>query len=153
MKMISLLNELERIIQESSSLPLSSKVLVNPEQVLEVIQEIMHNMPDDMKQAQWVKDERKKILIEAQKDAERVLGDAQSQIREMVDENQITQSAYTEAEEIRKRAEDISKEIRQSTNEYADNVLRKVQHDLKVVMEQIELNRQELRGSDAATRR
>lgn len=147
MKIISLLNELERIIQESSSLPLSSKVLVNPEQVLEIIQEIMHNMPDDMKQAQWVKEERKKILIEAQKDAERILGDAQSQIREMVDENQITQSAYTESEEIRKRAEDISKEIRQSTNEYADNLLKKVQHDLKTVMEQIEENRQELRGN------
>lgn len=146
MKIISLLNELERIMQESTSLPLTSKVIVNPDQVLELIQEILHNLPDDMKEAQWVKEERKKILIEAQKDSERILGDAESKIREMVDENQITQSAYLEAEEIRKRAEDISKQIRQSTNEYADNILKKVQYDLKAVMEQIEENRQELRG-------
>ncbi|MPW26045.1 ATPase [Alkalibaculum sp. M08DMB] len=146
MKIISLLNELERIIQESTNLPLSSKILVNPEQILEIIQEILQSLPDDMKEAQWVKEERKKILIEAQKDAERVLGDAESKIREMVDENQITQSAYLEAEEIRKRAEDISKEIRQSTNEYADNVLKKMQFDLKSLMEQIENNRKELRG-------
>lgn len=146
MKIISLLNELERVIQESTSLPLSSKVIVNPEQILEIVQEILHNLPDDIKQAQWVKEERKKILIEAQKDAERVVDDAETKIREMVDENQITQSAYLEAENIRKRAEDIAKEIRQSTNEYADSILKKVQYDLKTTMEQIEANRLELRG-------
>ena len=63
MKIISLLNELERIIQEASSLPLSSKVMVNPEQVLEIVQEVMHNLPEDLKEAQYVREERKKILI------------------------------------------------------------------------------------------
>ena len=136
MKIISLLNELERIIQEASSLPLSSKVMVNPEQVLEIVQEIMHNLPEDLKEAQYVREERKKILIEAQNDAERIINDAESKIRDMVDENQITQSAYLEAEEIR-----------QSTNEYADNILRKVQMNLNNVIEQIEENRNELKSN------
>ncbi|MFZ7121164.1 MAG: ATPase [Eubacteriaceae bacterium] len=145
MKVISLLNELERIINEGANLPFSSKVIIDSEQGIELIQEIIHSLPEEVKQAQWIKEERKKILIEAQKDAEKILGDAESKIREMVDENQITQSAYLEAEEIRKKADEISKEIRKSTNEYADNLLKKAQYDLKTLVEQIEENRKELR--------
>lgn len=146
MKIISLLNELEGLIQEGTHVPLSSKVIVNSEEAMEIIHEIVNSLPEDIKQAQWIKDERKRILIEAQKDSEKILGDAQSKIRSMVDENQITQSAYLEAEQIRKKADDISKAIRKSTNEYADNVLKKLYIDLKSLMDQIEVNRKELRG-------
>ncbi|MFZ7132060.1 MAG: ATPase [Eubacteriales bacterium] len=146
MKIISLLNELESLVQEGMHIPLSTKVVVNSEEALEIIHEIINSLPEEIKQAQWIKEERKKILIEAQKDSEKILGDAESKIRQMVDENQITQSAYQEAEEIRKKAEEISKEIRKSTNEYADNVLKKMYLQLKSLMEQIEEDRNELRG-------
>lgn len=146
MKIISLLNELEGLVQESARIPLSSKVVVNSEEVLEIIHEIINSLPEEIKQAKWIKEERNKILIGAQKDAEQILGDAESKIRQMVDENQITQSAYQEAEEIRKKAEEISREIRKSTNDYADTVLKKLYLQLKNQMDQIENDRKELRG-------
>lgn len=145
MKIIALLNELERIFHEGTHVPFSSKILVNGDEGLEIIHEIMHSLPDEIKQAQWIKEERKKILIEAQKESEKILNDAESKIRGMVDENQITQSAYAEAQEIRKKAEEISREIRKSTNEYADSILRKVQTDLKGLNDTIEENRRSLK--------
>lgn len=147
MKIIALLNELESILNEGTHVPFSSKVMVNTEEALEIIQEIMLSLPDEIKQAQWIKEERKKILLEAQKESEKILNDAEAKIRDMVDENQITQSAYQEAQEIRKKAEEISREIRKSTNDYADTILRDVQKQLKDISETLEMNRKQLRGN------
>ncbi|SHE27406.1 ATPase [Alkalibacter saccharofermentans] len=146
MKIIALLNELESILHEGTHVPFSSRVMVNTEEALEIIQEIMHSLPDEIKQAQWIKEERKKILLEAQKESEKILNDAESKIRSMVDENQITQSAYLEAQEIRKKAEEISREIRKSTNDYADSILKNLQMQIKELSETIEDNRKQLKG-------
>lgn len=147
MKIIALLNELESIMNEGTHVPFSSKVMVNTDEALEIIQEIMLSLPDEIKQAQWIKEERKKILMEAQKESEKILNDAEAKIRDMVDENQITQSAYQEAQEIRRKAEEISREIRKSTNDYADSILKDVQKQLKEVSDTLEVNRKQLRGN------
>lgn len=62
-----LLGRLEEIINEGRAVPFSDKVLVDREKVLEVIDSIRSILPEEIKQANWIKEERNRILIEAQK--------------------------------------------------------------------------------------
>ncbi len=146
MQIMYLIDQIEDIIESGTGVPFSSKVLVDAEEILSLIQDIRVNLPDEIKQAQWIKEERKKILIEAQKEAEAIAKEAEDYIKKMVDENEITKNAYLQAEEILKRAQENAREIRLGTNEYADSILYKLQKQLSELQNTIENNRKELKG-------
>jgi vacuolar-type H+-ATPase subunit H len=125
--------------------PFSGKCMVDKEELLEIIKEIRLKLPDDIKQAKWVKEERQRILLEAQKEANNVVKDAENKISSLVDEHEITKQAYEQANEIISNAQKNAREIRLGTREYADSVLNKVEEILRDTLEVIETNRQELK--------
>ncbi len=146
MSVIQLLDQLEDLIYNGASIPFSSRVMVDPQELLDIIQDIRENLPDEIKQAKWIQEERQKILVEAQKEAETITQEAESYIRKMVDENEITQNAYQQAEEILQKSQQNAKEIRLGTNEYADSILAQLQRQLQELQSTIDENRRELKG-------
>ena len=70
MEIFTLLDELEDILDRSRNLPFSAKTVVNKEEILDLLKEIRLKLPDELKQAKWVKEERQRILVEAQKEAD-----------------------------------------------------------------------------------
>jgi vacuolar-type H+-ATPase subunit H len=145
MEILSILETLEDLVEKSVSVPFSGKCLVDKEEILEIIKELRLKLPDDIKQAKWVKEERQRILLDAQKEASNMLKDAESKIASMVDEHEITKKAYDQANEIVAAAQKNAREIRLGTKEYADNILNRVEEILSDTMEVIRTNRQELK--------
>ena len=68
MEIFTLLETLEDLLERSRGVPFSSKVIVDKEEMLDLIKEIRLKLPDELKQAKWVKEERQRILVEAQKE-------------------------------------------------------------------------------------
>jgi len=145
MEILSVLETLEDLVEKSISVPFSGKCLVDKEEILEIIKEVRLKLPDDIKQAKWVKEERQRILMEAQKEANNILKDAESKIASLVDEHEITKKAYEQANEIVTSAQKNAREIRLGTKEYADSVLDKVEEILNDTIEVIKMDRQELK--------
>ncbi|MGH2684319.1 MAG: ATPase, partial [Actinomycetota bacterium] len=56
------LQQLEELVAEAKSMPLSTSVLVNREEVLELIQEMRASLPEEIKQARWVVKDREQLL-------------------------------------------------------------------------------------------
>ncbi|HHY23296.1 MAG TPA: ATPase [Clostridiaceae bacterium] len=145
MEILSILEALEDIVERSISLPLSGRSLVDKEELLELIKEIRLKLPDDIKQAKWVKEERQRILLEAQKEANNIIQEAESKISSLVDEHEITRKAYEQANEIISNAQKNAREIRLGAREYADSILNKVEQILKDTQDVIQVNREELK--------
>lgn len=145
MEILSILETLEDVIEKGVSVPFSGRCLVDREEVLELIKEIRLKLPDDLKQAKWVKEERQRILLEAQKEANNVVKDAENKIAELVDEHEITKKAHEQAKEIVSNAQKNARDIRLGTREYADSVLNKVEDILKETLDVIRTNRAELK--------
>jgi len=145
MEILSILETLEDIIEKSVSVPFSGRCLVDREEILEIIKEMRLKLPDDLKQAKWVKEERQRILLEAQKEADNVVKEAEGKISELIDEHEITKQAYDQANEIISNAQKNAKEIRQGTREYADSILNKVESILKDALEVVQADRSELK--------
>ena len=85
MEIFTLLETLEDLLENSRSLPFSSKGLVDKEEMLDLIKEIRIKLPDELKQAKWVKEERQRILVEAQKEADGIVKEAENRIIAMID--------------------------------------------------------------------
>ena len=144
MNMISLLDILEDELEKGTNVPFASKALVDREKCLEIIKDIRLSLPEEIKQAEWVKKEQQRILLEAQKEADAITKETEQRIKALVDENEITKNAYQHSREIVETAQNNAKEIRLSAKEYADAILEEVE---KYLIEQVEIlrnNRQEL---------
>ena len=144
MEIFTLLETLEEVIESSKAIPFSGKCIVDKEEVLDIIKEIRLKLPDELKQAKWVKEERGKILFEAQKEAEEIVKEAENRIISMIDEHEITRKAYEQKAQIIETANEMSREISKGTKDYADNVLGKIEVVLEDALKTIQVNRKEL---------
>lgn len=123
MKVLELLDEIEEIVDTSSGFPLTGKILVDAEEILEIVKEIRVELPDEIQQAQWIKDERQRILDEAKKEYESVLRDAKAQAEALIENDDITVKAKMRADEIMKIAEANVKSLKMGTFDYIDSIL------------------------------
>ena len=119
--------------------------MVNKNEILDLLKEIRVKLPDEVKQAKWIKEERQRILLEAQKEAEMIIKEAENRIVSMVDENEITRKAYDQANETIINAQKTAREIKQGSLEYADDILAKLEENLKETYLVLHKNREELK--------
>ena len=75
-----------------------------------------------MKQARLIKDERKRILAEAQAEADEIIKNAQLKTEKMVNEHEITKKAYEQANQIISAAQKNSRELRMGARQYVDSL-------------------------------
>ena len=123
MEIFTLLENIEDILEKSKGVPFSNKVLVDKEEILEIISELRLKLPEELKQAKWIKEERQRILVEAQKEADDIVKEAENRIISMINENEITKKAYEKKAEIIETANEMSREISKGTKDNADNIL------------------------------
>ena len=152
MEIFTLLETLEDIMERSKGIPFTQKSIVEKEEILEIIKEIRLKLPDELKQAKWVKEERGRILQEAQKEADGIVKEAENRIISMIDEHEITRKAYEQKAEIIETANEMSREITKGTKDYADGILANIEAAINNVystmndaMKTIENNRKELK--------
>ena len=145
MEIFTLLETLEEALEKSKTLPLVGKSLVDKEEFLDIIKEIRIKLPDELKQAKWVKEERARIMVEAQKEADDIVKEAENRIISMIDEHEITRKAYEQKAQIIETANEMSREISKGTKDYADNLLEKIEVVLEDALKTVQNNRKELK--------
>jgi len=133
MKVLELLDELDEIIEVASSVPVVRKVMVDPNEVTEIVKEIRLELPDEIQQAQWIKNERTRILDEAKQEYENIIAEAREKADKMVEEDEITIRAKERAEEILRIARDNSSVMKMSILDYTDSMLYNLQEKVDEV--------------------
>ena len=159
MEIYTYLETLEDILEKAKNVPFTEKCMVEKEQILTIIKEIRSNLPDELKQAKWIREERERIIAEAQKDAEDIVKEAENRIISMIDEHEITKKAYVKKNEIIAEANDMYREYSKDAVNYADGILENMEQNmiklgetlngvedaLKTALETIQANRKELK--------
>ena len=136
-----LIDALEDKIDSCTTIPIWGRGIIDKDELLDMIQDIRMKYPDEMKQAKWVKEERQRIINDAQKEAAGIIKAAEDKIAAMVNEHDITQQAYEKANQIVDSAQKNSHEIRVGANQYADDVLRALEEELIKTAETTRANR------------
>ena len=144
MEIFTLLETIEDILERCKTVPFSTKGIIDKEEMLEIIKEIRLKLPDELKQAKWIKEERQRIIAEAQKEAEDIIKETENRIISMIDEHEITRKAYEQKAEIIETANEMSREISKGTKDYADNILQSLESSLIKALEIVQNNRKEL---------
>ena len=62
MEIFTLLETLEDILERSKTVPFTHKGIVEKTELLDIIKEVRLKLPDELKQAKWVKKKEKEFL-------------------------------------------------------------------------------------------
>lgn len=146
MEILELLETIEKIITDSKTLLFSKKKIVDENEILDIVDEIKEKLPDEIKQAKWISEERTRILQDAQKEREEVLREAEKRIIEMIDEHEITRQAEEKSLQIIEKAKMQSRDISDGTREYADSVLAKAEEAVRIIDDQLEGQKNNIKG-------
>lgn len=138
MEIFTLLESIEDLLENSKTLPFSKKSVVDKDEVLDIIKEIRLKLPDELKQAKWVKEERTRIIQEAKKEGEDIVKEAENRIIAMIDEHEITRKAYGEKQKIIESANEMAREMSEGTKEYADNILGEIEETILALKNNME---------------
>ena len=145
MEIFTLLETLEDILEKSKQLPFTNKCIVEKEEILDIIKEVRLKLPDELKQAKWIKEERGRIMQEAQKEADDIVKEAENRIIAMIDEHEITRKAYEQKTQIIESANEMSRELSRQSKDYADSILGDIENTInnaRATMETIEVSMQ-----------
>lgn len=155
---LELLDELEDIIDKGASVPFSGRCILERDELMDVLQELKLKLPDDLKQAKWIKEERQRILQEANAEADEIIKAANEKGISMINEHEITQQAMEQARMIIENAQAEAEAIQEASYNYADSLLDTVEKVSVSSMKELEQcisivrnNRMELRGSNNVT--
>lgn len=149
METLELIDSLEDLIESGVPIPLAGKCLLDKTELLDLVQELRVKMPDDLKQAKWIKEERQRILLDAQKEANTIVKTAEDKIISMINENEITKQANEKANEIMTNANKRAKELRGSTRQYVEDILMDVEKILEKTTGTLRDNRLAMQQKDA----
>ena len=155
MKVLELLDEFESKLEISSSIPFSGKILIDRGEIFNLLKEIQLLLPDEIKHAKWIRDDRNNIIDEAKREAELIISeaknkeqeiliDAQQQSNELLDKHKLLVIAKERAENIVGKAKLEAKDIRQNSFEYSLELINKVHNNMDDITQLLEKNRQEL---------
>lgn len=132
-KIMTLLDELEELISSSSKMPFSEKGIIDLDYAGKIIDDIRLNLPRDIKEAQWVTQEKDRIINDAKSEYNKVILSAKNQAEYLIDNDMIKKEAEKRANALLAEAESHANYIKLRTYEYIDKLLFDMQSDIASV--------------------
>lgn len=137
MEIMEIIDMMEETIDKAPVVPLSGKIVVDKEDLLDYIQEMRLVFPDEVKEAKWVKEERERILAEAQSRSETLIKNAEEKVVQMIDEHEITKQAVDQANQMVNEAQTKAMEIKTDCDQYADDILNDLEKRLDMLLKKV----------------
>jgi cell division septum initiation protein DivIVA len=134
---------LEGMLANGKKLPLTSSVVIDQAAALELIDELRHAIPEEVQSARRINAEGERILERANQEAERIVARAREQASQLIDEQGLTEAAEAESRRLIAEAAADADDTRRGADDYAADVLLRLEGEVSRVLGQIE------RGIDA----
>nr|AKI85293.1 Archaeal/vacuolar-type H+-ATPase subunit H [uncultured organism] len=132
-----LLDRLEDLISNGMRVPLSSRVMIEEEDALAIIDQLRLALPQEIKLARRVVQERQKIITDAQAEADKILAVAKERAEYLMAEQGLINEAKARAEEILRQAKDNAKRSMGEVDGYALRLLSELEAVLEEDLERI----------------
>jgi len=142
--LIILLDKLEDIIDKAPEIPLTGRVLLDSDELLELIDKIRNSVPEEVKRAELVSTEKERLISEGHQRAERLISQAKEQAAGLLKESEIYKQAQHEAKKILNEAVEKARELKEGSEEYAHNVLSDLEEVLSKTLKVVVNGKEEL---------
>jgi cell division septum initiation protein DivIVA len=137
MDILHLVDRLEEIFNAGRPIPLTHKLAVDEDRVLEIIDQMRVSIPDEVKKAQQILNQRDRLLAQAQEEAARTVQLAKEKGDQMVEREPLVVAAQAKANEILHKAKVDADGVRADADDYALEVLTRLESEMVKSISQI----------------
>ena len=137
MDILQMIDRLEELLNESRPLPFTHNVIVDEDRMLDLIDQMRVSIPEEVKKAQQLLAQRDRLLAQAQEESNRTISIAREKSDMLVERDQLVQSAYTQADQIKAQAEADGQVIRQEADMYVMDTLRNLEMEMERALNQV----------------
>ncbi|HLF27145.1 MAG TPA: ATPase [Anaerolineae bacterium] len=123
MDILHLIDRLEALLNEGRHLPLTKGVVVDEQRAWDVIDQMRIAIPEEIKKAKRVNQERDRIIAQAHEEAGRIIDLAREEASGLISDHELTRNAQTRAETIVERARRDAEVIKADADDYVMQVL------------------------------
>lgn len=144
MNVYEILDQIEQIVNNARKLPFSNKILIEQQEILEYLDRLRLSLPEEIREARRLKEEKEEFMQKAQREAEDMLAQTEEIARKMVDETKIMADAEEKAQKIIQQAQEEADEIKLEAYRYAIQVFNSFESQLNEVLEGVHQGLDEL---------
>lgn len=134
MDILTLIDRLEALVNGGWRIPFTAKTVVDENAFFDLIDQMRVSIPQEMKRANDLLQDRERVLATAAQEAERIIEEAHEKVARLVDEHEIVSTARAEAESIKAEARRQADEICKGADEYAIGVLSQLETELSSLL-------------------
>ena len=144
-----LLDQLEEVLGSGSHLPLTTRTLVDEQEIQDILDEIRVSIPEEIKAARRLSQDRDQVIADAHAEAERILAAAESDASDRVAQHSLVRAAELRAGDIEDRALRQAADIRREADAYAFRVLQRLRDQIGQVAQTVDRGISELDAHNA----
>lgn len=116
--LLSLLDQLQEVVESSPRLPLSDRALISTDMLLDLVDAIRTTIPHDVTEAERVLQERYRLVEGAREEAGRLVESAREQSKFMLQDHHIIKAAEARADRLLIQAQREADELIESAEDY-----------------------------------
>ena len=133
-----IISALYDMVQDARALPLGAdKCILERDKVLDMLDEIIAQLPVELKQARTIVDSRNELIGQARREAEALIRQAQEKADQMVEEEAIYQEAKRQCQEMVAQTQVRMAELRKISTDFMDDAMRRTEEAIAISLEDI----------------
>ena len=135
------------LVQDARSMPLAAdKCILERDKVLDMLDEIIAQLPSELKQSRTIVESRNELISQARREAEMIMRKAQEQANQLVAKEAIYVEAKRRAEELVAQTQDRITALKKASNQYMDDALRQTEEVIAEALENVRDTRMKFRA-------
>lgn len=125
-----LVERLEALVVNARKVPMTNQIILEQATILDLIDQLRVAIPEEVRQARRINQESDRVLGRAREEAEQIIGAAQEQAALLLQDQSIIREAETKSQDLLDRAQSKSEETMRGADQYAADVLVRLESDL-----------------------
>ena len=135
------------LVQDARSMPLAAdKCIVERDRVLDMLDEIIAQLPSELKQSRTIVESRNELISQARREAEMIMRQAQEQAKQMISKEAIYAESKRRAEELVTQTQERVNALKKAGNDYMDDSLRKTEEVIAEALANVRDTRMKFRA-------
>ena len=127
------------MVQDARSMPLAAdKCILERDRVLDLLDEIISQLPAEIKQSRTIVESRNELISQARREAEAILRQAQEQANELVSKEEIYKEAKKRSEELVAQTQGQISQLRKACNDYMEESLRRTEETISQALHEVQ---------------
>lgn len=140
------LDAIATAVSTARAMPMSSSVLVNRAELLDLVEQARDVLPTQLTRADQVLADAAAARVEAQAGADEILERARREAAALVEQEAVVVAAQERAGQILAEAEETAERLQRDADDYCDRRLADFEIDLGKVLGQVQAGRAKLAG-------